>query len=716
MRWQKAARIALAAAGISGAAAIYFLARDRPEQTPTGSLTPVDPTAKGETGQGTTLRYSGGDERVRYSYDAMRSYGDRDVLLKAHVLFEADGLELWSDEIERRTSGAPPNQTERFTLTGNVRLRTNDGLDLRTDSATYDPADGGTLLMPGPVTFSKGRVSGTGDGASYIRAQELFKLNENANVNLQPDEAGAGAARARSRSMTLARLEHFARLEEGAVIERATETLAADSATIYFTEDETQLRLVDMRGRAKVTPTTPGSGPPDMSGDTISLTVHPDGHAIQRSTLTGNAALAMVDAAGRRSITGAWIDASTAPDGRTVTALAARERVVVDLPARDKSPARRIEANTLNATGDPKRGLTQARFEGAPVRFTETRDAAAKGATREGTARRLDLKLAGQLDAIDDAEFRERVRFTDGTSQAAAERAVYKASADQLELHTVDGHVPHVERRDLSVDGNTITLDIGADRLDASGTVRTLSRPSGRDASKRGGLFDEKQDVIGAAARLQFDGGKGTATYTGAATAPASLTQGASRVAGQQIVLDDKSGNLTASGSVDSTMEIEDQAGGGRGEGPAPSRLLHRITADQLVYEDAARRAVYTGTAQAPARLTRPDGSTDAARIELLLAAGSRTLRELRASGQVYAKMEPDNEAKGDRLIYDAETQLYTLHGLPGQDAVAKVPDEGRKGCWRLTGPVIRFRRSGAQPDTDQRTRSETIECRVSIR
>jgi lipopolysaccharide export system protein LptA len=372
----------------------------------------------------------------------------------------------------------------------------------------------------------------------------------------------------------------------------------------------------------------------------------------------------------------------------------------------------------LNATGDPKRGLTQARFEGNPVRFTERREAGAKPGTREGTAQRLDLKLAGQLDAIDDAEFRDRVRFTDGSSQASAERAVYKSGADQLELHTVNGRVPHVERRDLAVDGATILLDVGADRLDATGNVRTLSRPSGRETSKRSGLFDDKQDVIGAAARLQFDGGAGTATYTGAASVPASLTQGASRVAAQQIVLDDKSGNLTARGSVDSTMEIEDQAGAGagRGEKAGASRLLHRITAEQLVYEDQARRAIYTSTAPAQAKLTRPDGSTEAARIEVLLAAGSRTLRELRASGQVYARLEPDSEAKGDRLVYNAETQLYTLYGQPGQSAVAKVPDEERKGCWKLTGPEIRFKRSGAQPGTDQRTRSETIECRVSIR
>ena len=91
-------------------------------------------------------------------------------------------------------------------------------------------------------------------------------------------------------------------------------------------------------------------------------------------------------------------------------------------------------------------------------------------------------------------------------------------------------------------------------------------------------------------------------------------------------------------------------------------------------------------------------------------------MRELRASVNVYAKMEPDAEAFGHLLVYEEEKELYTLHGQSGQLAVAKVPDEERKGCWRSTGPLIRFRRTGAQPDSDQRTRSETMDCKTSIR
>ena len=724
MRWQKVARLVLAVAGLTAAAVIYFYATGRPGTAPPAPPAPKDPNATFESGPGTTLRSSTDAKRVRYSFESQKSYPDRDVLTKAHVTFEADGLETWADEVSIRKIGEGQNLREEFKAAGNVRVRTNDGLDLLTDSADYDPRDGGTVLMPGAVTFSKGRVSGNGNGASYVRSQELFKLNENANVVLQPDEAGSGGIRARSRSMTMARIEHFARLEQGAVIERTTETLSAETATIYLTEDEKQIRLVDLKGQARVVPVPGTSGPPDMRGDTISLTVHPEGNAIQRSTVTGHAAMTITDAAGSRSITAAWIDATTAPDGRTLMGLAARERVVVDLPAAAKAPARRVEANTLTSSGEAKKGLTLARFEGTaqtPVRFTERHDAAAgRPGTREGTSRRLDLKLGGSIEAIDEAEFRERVRFTgettDGKTVGESERAVYQAATERLELHTAEGRVPHVVRTDLTVDGQTIALEIAADRLDAKGNVRTLSKPSGRDKPKRAGLFDDKQEIIGAAARLQYDGAKGTATYTGEAGSPASLTQGSSRVLGQTIDVDDKNGTLRARGSVDSTMEIEDKPVDPAKPNAPATRMTHRITSNELFYDDATRKAVYTGAAGSPAKLSRPDGSTQAVQIDITLAPEGRTLRELRASGDVYAKMDPDAEALGHLLVYEAEKDLYTLHGQTGQLAVAKVPDDERKGCWRSTGPLIRFKRTGPQPDSDQRTRSETMDCKTSIR
>jgi lipopolysaccharide export system protein LptA len=288
--------------------------------------------------------------------------------------------------------------------------------------------------------------------------------------------------------------------------------------------------------------------------------------------------------------------------------------------------------------------------------------------------------------------------------------------SERLDLHTVEGRMPHVERKDLTVDAQAIALEIAADRMDANGNVRTLSKPTSRDKTKRTGLFDDKQDVIGSAARLQYDGGKSTATYTGAADAPASLAQGSSRVSGGQIDVDDKSGNLRARGSVDSTMDIEDKPADTTKSDVAVTRVAHRITSDELVYEDATRKATYTGTPGSPAKLTRPDGGTEGQQIEIILADEGRRLRELRATGEVYAKMEPDSEAMGHLLIYDAVTELYTLHGRAGALAVAKVPDDQRKGCWRLTGEVIRFRRSGPQPDSDQRTRSETMDCKTSIR
>ena len=95
-----------------------------------------------------------------------------------------------------------------------------------------------------------------------------------------------------------------------------------------------------------------------------------------------------------------------------------------------------------------------------------------------------------------------------------------------------------------------------------------------------------------------------------------------------QIDVDDKNGNLRARGSVDSTMEIEDKPADPAQPNAPATRMTHRITSDELFYDDATRKALYTGTPASLAKLSRPDGSTEAVQIEITLAPEGRTLRE----------------------------------------------------------------------------------------
>ena len=87
--------------------------------------------------------------------------------------------------------------------------------------------------------------------------------------------------------------------------------------------------------------------------------------------------------------------------------------------------------------------------------------------------------------------------------------------------------------------------------------------------------------------RLDYDG-VAEATYNGSAL----LWQDKSRIAGETIVMNDRTGNLTAKGNVRSTMMLEDED---------PKTKVRKLTetrgsADILVYDDAKRLATYTAT------------------------------------------------------------------------------------------------------------------------
>ena len=53
----------------------------------------------------------------------------------------------------------------------------------------------GMLEVPGPVTFTRGRMTGTGTGATYDRNRDVLWLLADAQITVTADETGGGALR-----------------------------------------------------------------------------------------------------------------------------------------------------------------------------------------------------------------------------------------------------------------------------------------------------------------------------------------------------------------------------------------------------------------------------------------------------------------------------------------------------------------------------------------
>ena len=159
-----------------------------------------------------------------------------------------------------------------------------------------------------------------------------------------------------------------------------------------------------------------------MTGRDIDLKYGADGQTIQHALVTGDAVLSLTGEAGqagRRLQAAETIDMSLAPDGSTLTALAAKQRVQFTLPAAAGGASREINAQAFDSRGTPERGLTSGRFSG-DVEYRE------RGAGSDRTARSatLDVALGAGL-TIDEARFSRSVRFEEGTMSATAAAATY---------------------------------------------------------------------------------------------------------------------------------------------------------------------------------------------------------------------------------------------------------------------------------------------------
>jgi lipopolysaccharide export system protein LptA len=690
--WQKSARVGLAIAGLGVAAAIVYYSRKSPPPQEPGSIVKLDPAVASRGAGGNQSVAKDGKPHQDFTYETREEYTDgRMKLTKAVVAGRGENKsKIRADVLETSAAeaGVMPRQLK---FTGHVSLEEQGGLTIQTEAASYDD-DTGVVTIPGPLTFQRGRTSGEGVGATYDRNKGIVVIQDQSRARVGPDAKGTGSAEAASKRMIMERGLHSVRLEEGARIVSQSQTLTGANAAMHFTEDDTALKFLELRGAARVDP-TPGSpaNQPAMSADEISMGFHPDGQTLQHARLTGKADLTLRDANLSRSIKASMIDLFTGTDGRTLVSLDAADRVIVTLPASATAPARTITSQTLKATGDEKKGLTSARFEGNP-RFEESGGKAAGGAarggsvpatgTRTGTSMVLILTLGGQLEAIEKADFEQKVHFEkrvdSGRLTADSDLATYREAEGTLKLRP-NSREPRrrssVNSEDFYVESTDIDLSLDTENLIAVGDVKTtLERKAASGAkSSQGGLFAGSDPIKGAAAKLDYQKETGRATYTGAPKARALLQQGDTRIFANELVFEEAANVLRGTGDVDSRipMTVTDEQGRSQVK-------EQQVRAETMQYDDASRRAEYHGK---PVILTSADGVTEGLTMIFELAEDGKTLKRLRALGNMFASRSDGHEFTGAELDYRMEDDVYILTGASGSPAVMKQPPRDPKAA-----------------------------------
>jgi lipopolysaccharide transport protein LptA len=688
MSWNRTLRIALALFLVGLIAIIAMTMRGRTQPPQSAPTSQIDPNAAVALPQGADIVWTDkGREVFTLKFQRALSYPDgRSVFSGSDISIPGrDGrtLRVTANEAEVRN---PPGQARNVVLRGDVRLSGEGGIELKTSEATYAEQER-IVRVPAAFTFVRGRTSGSGRGAVYDQNADVFTIEEAARVKVSPDASGADALEIASARATMDRRQHVMRFEGDATVVSGSQTTRADTLIAYLTEDEERLSRVELRGGSRVhDPQAAAGAVQTLQAQDINLTYGTDGRTLQRAELRGQSVmeLAGAGASGRR-LAGETIDADVAADGRTLQQLNAQQRVRLDLPAEGEVPARRIESAALTGTGG-EQGLRDVSFTGG-VEYHESRPANAGAAALDRNARsdRLDATLKPGFGAPESALFRGRATIRDGDPTAEAGVVNYAPDRNLMTLETPPGTAgagPRVADEQVTVSAKWIELTLDPRRLNAKGDVRSIlastsKGPTAGDSRRRPAMLNEKDPINVTAAALEYDGAASRGTYTGGAR----LWQGETTLQADTLVLDDKTGNLQGTSKVRTRMMLEQV-----NQKTEAKELVESLgSADQFEYDDATRRATYTGAA----RLTGPQGDVSAKRIELFLDEDGRTLNRAEAYDDVVARMQGGQRAWGTRLTYFGADERYVMSGRP-----VKILETVEGGCRETLGASLTFIRS----------------------
>jgi LPS export ABC transporter protein LptC/lipopolysaccharide transport protein LptA len=656
--WQRRLRLIFALGAVALAIAVAFAFQRRAvstKDTASGS----DPKALVETIGFDQTRQNRDKEDRRIQADVMRAYGDGTARgEKLKVTTVRSGGKTFILTSDRALVGKNESSYE---LDGNVRLTNSDGLDVRSDRASYLEAEG-IVRAAGPVTFSRGRMFGSGIGFSYDKNQDRLKILKDVVVRAAGGRNAEGEQppmELTSSTMTLDRVADVALFEKAFKLTRGAEVIEAAHGSAFLTPDEDRLRRLELRGGSSIAPTGGGPGSlQKMTGRDIDLTYAEDGETLEHALIVGEGVMLMageVRQANRR-LSADTFDMPLGAQGTRPTALTAKGRVELDLPAESGTAARTITAENLDAKGDETNGLTSATFSNKVV----LRERGA-GADRSASSELVQVALKPGFSAIDEATFLKPVEFVDGKMTARAARGRYVLGAGTLDLSGTEPGVvrPNVRDDRISIDATAIDIVLDGPKVHGKGAVRTALQPS-KDGSdtKTPSMFKKDQPVNVTADDLKYDGGAEQAHYTG----NAQLWQAETTIKGAQITIESKTGDLKASGDpVATTAVLTQTTKDGRKE---PSRA--NAKSKELAYQESERRATYLGEAY----LNGPQGELRSPKIELYLKPSGDEVDRVEAYDGITLN-EPKRKTAGDRLTYTAADEKYLITGRP-----VKVEDE----------------------------------------
>ncbi len=750
--WHKRARLGVAIFGVAIATIVYFAMGERQAASAPSPITRLDPKAVLEITQGIVEGITGIEKNFELQSKSSTTYSDGSTRHNDATIIVHKGENRTFKVIAREARvGKDQNLIE---LAGDVKLEDSDGFFLTTDAATYD-RKASLARTPAAVTFGKGRMSGSGVGITYDQANNVLVISEQAQVTTR-DEAGQPVMEFTGGSATLDRTQHRLTVENAVHVMRDEEVIESDRANASLSDNDDVIRFLELRGNSRVE--GGGAGIDAMSARDINLDYTDDGQRLEAVVLDGTAAVARKSGNGTQQIVSELIDLQLAADGSSrmvLTKKAAvtmtgeqggggrkiaaevlqldiaadgtlirangRDGVRLDLPSVEGAPARSIQANTLEGSGQAGQGLTRTVFTGNVVFTEEERRAGAAAAgtsaTRTARAQALDASLAN--DAVTGATFTTDVSFEEAGFKACAARLTYQPEKGTLALSgDTPAGKPIVAEEQKAIEAATIDVTLDSRRMSGKGGVTTVigaparcrpaaARPAAQQSPNRlPGLLQPDSVVTIKASALEYDGAAGTALYSGRA----SVSQANTSIHGDTIAIDQEKGDLTASGNAIATLQLDGETSTGRAHeiGYVDAKRLLRYSAPPPpppgtpvppAPVPAGRGAVQSRDAQVTGRQEDLRATN---RIDVLLAKEGGQVTRIEAYGGVRLKQGQKTANGAERLVYDAAAGTYVLTAGPAAPVVL-VAD-----CRENRGKMLTFSKSNDTIEIDGKDERRT--------
>jgi len=610
----------------------------------------------------------------------------------------------------------------QVTFSGNVKVRSSDGLEVRTELAIYEKQSE-IARTEAPVQFSHGEISGSsvgavlrlndhvltltqsarvinadpdpnkkdahpveihGDRAEYVEKDGTVKFEGNVNVTQGERQGRAdlatGFVNPKTKKIERIEARGAARLESR---EKGKASEAQSRDMDFFFDEERRLKNSAAYGDARVRSLEPDS-PREITAERIDIIYKPNekGSVMQSINAQGRAVMRLEAILGsaregdwsERVVEADALQANIRDDGKNLARAEAAGNAVLTIMPKRITP--RSEKKTLRApkfvadffeTGNAIKTFVAepnpvAEFDPMqPEVKDKDKDATAKRSKRILSGKKMTANFSQQTQDVSDMTVDGDAKFTEGERVAVAARGVYTASNQTVAMRGK----PQLWDSTLRASADEIDTNVGSSESELRGRARTTY--FNRDSTGGAAPFkNRKQPVTVASDRALVKHNEGAARYIGDARA----WQGEDFVRAEYIEIDKGERTMTAWNNARSTFyDFEREVEKGRKE-----VVPVFASSDRIIYTDANRTAHYEGSV----KIRQGTDQIDSATADVLMDEENKLISMTATKDVVMT--QPARRATGDQVVYTAATDTAILTGNFAvvedheRDAVTKSP------------------------------------------